>query len=227
MKLQWLLFDLDNTLVDFANASKKSLWASFEQAGMACNEDIYHLYKKENAAVWEAFELKEIDALTLRTLRFERLFKAMDEQGLSPSEFSHNYLQGLIKYTEAYEGVHDLLDDLKSKYRLSIVTNGLREVQRPRLAKTGLTKYFESIVVSDEIGVAKPDADYFENVSQSVKNPASKAETMIIGDNLNSDILGGVNFGIKTCWLHHGKKNETDLKPDISIQQVLELKKHL
>lgn len=218
--ISWLLFDADNTLLDFTQASKDALWATFAQNERFCDEAIYQTYQRVNNRVWEAFEKGKIDAATLRYQRFELLFEAIKESHLSPQDFNRQYLQNLIHTSEAYEGVWELMQSLKKEYRLSIVTNGLKEVQRPRLEKLDMTHFFDSIVVSDEIGVAKPHLEYFKYVYDSIDNPPDKSELMIIGDSLRSDILGGNDFGIKTCWISHGKENTTKIQPDFEIHHI-------
>jgi YjjG family noncanonical pyrimidine nucleotidase len=217
---KWLLFDADNTLLDFSKASKDSLWITFEQFGRQCSDEIYDVYKKVNGEVWADFEQNKITAEDLRPKRFEMLFEKIEETGLSPLEFSVRYLENIVQTSEAYEGVPELLEELKSKYKISIVTNGLREVQRPRLERLDLMKHFDSVVVSDEIGVAKPHIDYFHHVYQSIHQPPVKEEILIVGDNLASDIQGGINFGIHTCWLNHGKPNQTKIKPHFEIDHI-------
>lgn len=221
---KWLLFDFDNTLVDFTNTAQKSLYLTFEENNLKCNEDIYKVYKKLNHKVWTDFENGKITAEKLRSKRFADLFEAIGEKNINPSTFSAQFLQNLIHASEKYEGVIELLDSLKGKFKMSIVTNGLKEVQRPRLAKFEMTHYFDSIVVSDEIGFKKPQGDFFEYAMKTIPNPPNKSEILIIGDSLNSDIRGGRDFGIKTCWNSFGKENTTEIKPDYVINNVLELK---
>jgi 5'-nucleotidase len=217
---KWLLFDADNTLLDFSKASKDALWKTLEDHDRECNDGIFAVYKHVNAKVWTEFEQGKISALVLRKRRFEWFFNEIGEKDLEPARFNEAYLENVIELSETYEGVPEILQSLKKEYKISIVTNGLKEVQRPRLEKLNLLPLFDSVIVSDEIGVAKPHIDYFHHVYESISNPPSKEETLIVGDNLKSDILGGLNFGIKTCWLHHGKDNDTDIEPHFSIPKV-------
>ena len=223
MKLSWLLFDLDNTLLDFAAASKASLWKSFEDSNVECSEDIYGTYKKINGKIWGEFERGEISARDLRTKRFFRLFQDMGDLNLNPSDFSKRYLENLVSESKAYNGVPKLLADLSKEYRISVVTNGLKEVQRARLDKLNLNQYFDSIIVSDEIGVAKPDFAFFEFAFHSLPNPPPKSEIMIIGDNPISDIQGGKDFGINTCLVTNGMKKNAQINSDLTIEKVGEL----
>ncbi len=218
--MEWIMFDADNTLLDFDGASKEALWATFDSFKIECTEDIYRIYKSINAKVWEDFEAEKITAIELRELRFSRLFEALGERPCTGLEFNTSYLNHLVLCSQPYSGVEDILTELKGKYKLSIITNGLKEVQRPRLSRLRLDHYFDSIIVSDEVGVAKPHADYFHHAYGSIINPPHKEKVLVVGDNLKSDIIGGNDFGMKTCWVSHGKSNETDIFPNYTIHTV-------
>ena len=224
---KWLLFDFDNTLVDFTNTSKKAFFLTFEENNLTCNEDIYSIYQKINHQAWRDFEDGKLTAEALRPKRFKDTFVAIGAKNIDPNAFSAHYLQNLIHASEIYDGVIELLDSLKGKFKMSIVTNGLKEVQRPRLKKLEMMHYFDSIIVSDEIGFKKPQGEFFEYVMKTIPNPPNKSEILIIGDSLNSDIRGGRDFGIKTCWNSFAKENKSDVIPDYVINNVLELKELL
>ncbi|MEM6803365.1 MAG: YjjG family noncanonical pyrimidine nucleotidase [Bacteroidota bacterium] len=226
-KVSCLLFDFDNTLVDFSGAAKSALWKSFEDVGVKCTEEIYGIYQVVNHEHWQAFEQGKLDAKSLRYRRFEALFRQIDTLDLDPHTFNKEFLQHLILNSLAYEGVQDLLDRLKEEYVLGLVTNGLKEVQRPRLDRLNMTHYFESIIVSDEIGVAKPQEEFFTYAYNSLPKNFEKDEIMIIGDSLNSDILGGNNFGIQTCWISHGRERNSEISADFEINQVDEIEQIL
>ncbi|MEM9545654.1 MAG: pyrimidine 5'-nucleotidase [Bacteroidota bacterium] len=223
-KYKWLLLDADNTFLDFTSASKKSLFATCADYNLNCDEEIYTTYKVENAKVWESFENKEITALELRSLRFQKFFDAVQIDGVNPFEFNARYLENLVDVSEAFEGAIDFLEDLKNEYTLSVITNGLKEVQRPRLRKLEMEHLFESIIVSDEIGVAKPDVRFFEHSYTTIANPPPKSEVLVIGDNLKSDILGGINFGVDTCWLSHNRPNNSPIQPTFTLNSLQDLK---
>lgn len=223
MQFQWLLFDFDNTLVDFTNTSKNALWQSFLDFGSRCTDAIYAQYKDINHQVWTAFERGEMTATHLRIERFARLFEAIEEEPAPPAIFSKRYLENLVALSHAYDGVHELLDELGQNYQLGLITNGLKEVQRPRLELLRMTHHFSTIVVSDEIGVAKPDHAFFDFAYRSLPVAPAKENVLVIGDNLQSDIRGGNNFGHTTCWVSHGRQNESEVQPDFTINGVLGL----
>ena len=223
MHYQWLLFDFDNTLVDFTNTSKKALFQAFIDYGSRCTEEIYAIYKDINHQVWSAFERGEMTAERLRIERIARLFHAFEQEPASPAAFSKRYLENLVALSHAYDGVHELLDALGKRFQLGLITNGLKEVQRPRLDLLRMTQHFGTIIVSDEIGVAKPDYAFFDYAYNTLPHPIAKEEFLVIGDNLQSDIAGGNNFGHATCWISHGRGNTTGIQPNFTIGGVLGL----
>lgn len=222
-KIKWILFDLDNTLLDFSAASQASFNQTFHDYNIELKENYYQEYTLINNQLWSDFEDNKVTAADIRKLRFTRLFEKLGISDISGLTFNTDYLNNLIKLSQSYHGVPELLDSLSKNYRMSIVTNGLQEVQRPRIKKTGIGHYFESIIVSDEIGVSKPDHAFFQNVYESVNHPPELSEIMIVGDSLKSDIKGGIDFGIQTCWISHGKENFSTIEPNNTIRAVIEL----
>lgn len=198
MSEQWLLFDADNTLFDFTAAEANALRETFWQHGLPFSADIPPIYKRINQQTWEAFERGELTAVELRFSRFKQLFATLSIK-TNAQQFGIDYLMHLAQRPDLLEGAIELLETLKGQYRLALITNGLQDVQRPRLALSGLDRYFEAIVVSDEVGAKKPEPAIFETLFAAIDHPP-KSQAMIIGDSLSSDMQGGINFGIDTCW---------------------------
>ena len=222
-KYTWLLLDADNTFLDFATASKHSFFTTCENHALHCDEEIFKIYKSENAKVWEAFENKEITALELRSLRFQKFFDEAGIKGIDPFEFNARFLDNLIDASSTYQGAIQFLEHLNSRFKLSVITNGLKEVQRPRISKLNMNHLFESIIVSDEIGVAKPDVEFFNYSYSTLENPPHKSEVLVVGDSLKSDIQGGINFGVDTCWISHQRDNDSSIDPTYTVESLFEL----
>lgn len=163
------------------------------------SEKVHDIYHELNLSVWKAFEKNEIDAVRLRTLRFELFLKEMGWNH-DPVEWGRTYLEGIVEFSTLFDQALQILDYAGSKYKLAAVTNGLREVQRPRLRKCGIYEKFDHIVVSDEIGYSKPDIEFFEYLFKRI-GPHSRNELLMVGDSLSSDMRGARNAGIDTCWL--------------------------
>ena len=223
MKFTWLLFDADNTLLDFTKASIDAFELVCKDFLIDYTPVTFQTYQTLNHGVWKEFEKQQITAVDLRTKRMSLFLNAIGKTNIDPDIFSDRYMEHVVTASEMYDGVEELLKGLQKDYTLSIVTNGLKEAQRPRLRKLNLMSYFDSVVVSDEIGTAKPAIEFFEYAYQSIPNPPPKAELLMIGDSLNSDIKGGNNFGIATCWLSRGKELTGDVRPDYIIEDVFEL----
>lgn len=220
MMYQWLLFDADNTLFDFNLAEVKALENSFAEFGYPYNGRSATIYRTINKEVWQQLERGEISATALRTTRFSRLFDAVGIQG-KPEPFSTAYLRHLANCGDLIEGAESLLQQLSQRYRLALITNGLADVQRPRLAASPLQPYFETVTISDEIGVAKPDPAIFDVAFGQMGNP-QKTAVLIIGDSLSSDMQGGLNYGIDTCW-YNPEKKPTEMPVTYNIQRLDEL----
>ena len=220
MRYSWILFDADDTLFDFKRSARHSLAQTLEDYQISATEGHFQIYENINHEVWLSFERQEISAIELRKLRFERFFDAIGEYRDS-LEMNQRYLQLLSQTHFMLAGAVDLLEDLRSKnYRIGLITNGLKEVQRPRIAQAKMEKHFEVIVVSDEIGVSKPHEGFFQHAFEKMGKPP-KSKVIVIGDSLNSDIQGGNNFGVDTCWFNpNSAANLTEHKPTFQIQNL-------
>jgi 2-haloacid dehalogenase len=198
----WILFDADDTLFDFGYAEGQALRETFEGLGMAFDAAWLPVYQRVNAAAWRALETGAVNPTQLRVLRFERL---AEELGLpiDASSFSAAYLRRLAMQTKLIDGALAVVWMLQPRHRLAIITNGLADVQRPRLARSALRHAFEHIVISEEVGVAKPDPAFFEIALGRLGGP-SRADVLVVGDSLASDIAGGTAAGLDTCWFNPG-----------------------
>lgn len=221
-KVTHILFDADNTLYDFNYASKKAFIALCKNLKIDNTEDNYSIYHKHNGNVWHQFELNKMSAEELRWKRFKLFF---EELNLShdPHKANSYYLNAMVENTRMVNHARKIIHLLKKEYNLSIITNGLKEVQRSRIQKSKLTPIFEEIIVSDEIGFAKPSSAYFDYTHQKIGKP-NKNKVLVVGDNLNSDIKGGLDFGYHTCWYNHNKITPCDtVKPHFTINKLPEL----
>jgi len=227
MKYTHLLFDLDNTLMDFTASSVPAFKDTLAHFEIQEEQDFYPIYRKINKQVWEELEKGEITAVSLREKRFRLFFEYIGRTELDPLEANRRYLQGIVDHPKYLDGALEFIKELSKSYTMCIVTNGLKEVQRARLETENLKDYFRSIIVSDEVGVAKPQKEYFDLVFETIPE-AQKSQTMIIGDSLGSDILGGNNYGLDTCWMNYYKVvNHNKIKPTYTITHLPDLKNYL
>ena len=222
MKYDWIFFDADGTLFDYDAAEAAALRGAFECCELPFETRIGARYSEINAAIWREFELGEIHQDELKTLRFDRLF---EEVGLrcEAAVFSGHYLQILGRQTTLLAGAEEFLRSLPGGLRLLLITNGLAEVQVPRFAESSIRDCFSEIVISGEIGLAKPDPAIFDFAFERIGRPA-RDRVLMIGDNLGSDILGGVNYGIDTCWYNPaGQTNGHQVEPTFEIRELDEI----
>jgi len=222
MKYKLVLFDADGTLFDFDKAEKEAFEKTFKQFGINENLELLHKeYEIINLAIWRDFEQKKITSEKLRVERFQRFF-AKENLDLDPSIISPIYLKYLSEGTHLLQGAKEIISFLFGNCELALATNGLADVQNPRFADSDLAKYFQHIFISDEIGHPKPDPEFFEHIFSKLPHNES---AIIIGDNLISDIMGGNDFGIDTCWFNPNKRtNESGVIPTFEISDLKELR---
>ena len=223
MPYRWILFDADGTLFDYDFAESAALEASFQQVQQPYRPEYTPIYRQINARFWEAFERGEVNQNDLRVGRFEELLKTI---GLDhdATDFSNRYLKNLSTQRMLIPNAHQILEDLSGQCQFMIVTNGLKDVQRPRFSQSDIYHYFFDVIISEEIGVAKPDTGFFDVAFERMNDPA-KEDVLIVGDSLSSDITGGNNYHIDTCWYNPEQKEANpDLKIHYEITSLNELK---
>jgi YjjG family noncanonical pyrimidine nucleotidase len=202
MPYEWLLFDADNTLFDYDKAEAFALEKTFTAFQLAFDVTFSAQYREINAQIWHDYELGNITQDELRTERFRRLFTSLGIK-TDTNAFSERYLQNLARGGFLIDGAEALIKRLHADYRLAIITNGIGDVQHPRFNNSTIANYIETMVVSGDLGVAKPDPAIFDIAFRHMGDPAKEA-VLIIGDSLSSDMQGGINYGIDTCWYNPG-----------------------
>lgn len=220
--IRYVLFDVDDTLLDFGKAEAAAIRKTFERIGIPVTDELIRRYSEINAQQWSRFEKGEITREKLLTERFDILFS---ELGINvPSEMaqaSYEYLLGIGHYF--VDGAEELLEALKDKYELYIVSNGNASVQDRRLKSAGIIPYFKDIFISERVGFNKPSTEFFEACFEHIPG-FEKDKAVIVGDRLSSDILGGINAGVKTCWFNpRGDAPDPDIPADYEIKHLSEL----
>ncbi|MFA8343850.1 MAG: YjjG family noncanonical pyrimidine nucleotidase [Rhodothermaceae bacterium] len=222
-KYELILIDADDTLFDYPKGEETAFEESCNSFGINYDKEFHlGLYKKINSKIWLEFEEKKISADELKTERFRRFFAELGLK-ISAQEFSDCYLTNLGKADYLLEGAEKLSEYLYNNYKLILVTNGLSKVQRSRISRSAISEYYKDLVISEEIGTPKPEEGIFSKCLE-VAEHTDKNTTLIIGDNLGSDIKGGENFGIDTCWVNlNNKINETKINPTYEISSLSEV----
>lgn len=225
MKYDTIFFDADDTVLDFKRSEKEALKLTLESFSLKSDDSVISVYSEINNNYWKLLEIGGITKEELKTARFADLCAQM-KFDVSPEIMARAYESNLSKMSYLLDGAEELCRELKKKYRMYIVTNGIKDVQLGRINGTPIRDCFEKIFVSEEIGFDKPRIEYFERISERIPG-FDKKKTVIIGDSLSSDIKGGIAFGVDTCW--YNPKNKE--KPDdmdityivLSLNEILEV----
>ncbi len=204
MTYSHLLFDLDRTLFDFDASAVTALENTVRSLGFSYKPELQRLYANVNHQVWAEFEAGTLPQADIKAERFRR-FGIAANLDFDPEAAGENYLAYLAQGTALVDGALALMQTLHGNVTLGAVTNGLKEVQRARIENSALAGMFEAIVVSDEVGIAKPDPAIFDIAFAQLNWPPKDA-ILYIGDSLGSDIQGGLNAGIDTCWYNPTNK---------------------
>jgi len=218
----WLWFDADGTLFDYNRAEAAALRNTFHSLTLPFEDTYLEVYRKINHGLWQALERQEITQAVLRFRRFELLMEALQVSG-SPEQMSSAYVEQLSICSELIDGAYEVLQAFHEKSQLAIVTNGLQAVQRGRLENSAIKSFISELIISEEVEAAKPQAAFFDAAFARCEHPA-KSDVLIIGDSLTSDIQGGVNYGIDTCWYNPAGEAQPDgLEITYEIKHLREL----
>ena len=208
MKYEVALFDLDYTLFDSARSEREALELSFTRFNIEPTPNLLNDYRKINSQLWAEHEKNKISLETLRVKRFEKCLKSIGSN-ISALEIADSYSSDLGNCGGLLPGAQDLLNSLKGKIKLGLVTNGVGITQRKRIRIFELEQYFDSIVISGEFGSSKPNSPIFEE-SMRLMGHKSKRNVLMIGDSAASDMAGAQQFGIDSCWFNPEKKHLPD-----------------
>lgn len=221
-KYKTLLFDVDDTLLDFQKAERIALRMLFEEKGIPLTSEIEAQYKKVNQGLWDDFEEGKINRDEVVNTRFSVLFKEYGQE-VDGILFENNYRNYLEEGNQLIQGAFEFINQIESEYDLYIVTNGVSKTQYKRLRNAGLHSMFKDIFVSKDTGYQKPMKEYFDYVFERIPNFAPE-EGLIIGDSLSADMRGGYVAGIDTCWFNPEKKlNDSKIVPTYEVQNFEEL----
>ena len=215
-----VLLDADDTIFDFHRAETYALETTLSAFGHdAPVSDYVDAFRRINTEVWRDYESGRSTSQEIRVKRFVLL---LDLLGLAydPEEVSAGYVDRLAEATFMVDGARELLDALHRRVPLALVTNGISAVQRSRLARSGVGDYFDVVMISDEIGVQKPDPAIFRRALELVgTTPDDRA--IMIGDGLHSDIRGAIAAGIDSCWFNlRGRPSEPDVEPTYTVTRL-------
>lgn len=225
-KYEVIFFDADDTLLDFERSEREALRKTMEDYGKLCEEEHLESYHMINQLIWQELEQGTISQEALKVERFRRFLtqKGLD---LDAKEFSECYLDHLSVVAFLLDGAKEVLIELQKEYRLAMITNGIARVQKDRLSKSGLSRFFEEVIISEEVGFSKPSSEIFEYAMRQM-GLADRSKALMVGDSLTSDMEGAAALGIDTCWFNLKRTVRPQL-PDLTYEifSLYELKKIL
>jgi 2-haloacid dehalogenase len=196
-----IFFDADDTLFDYPKAERAAMRACLREFGVRVEPAVFiDTYRRHNRDLWQAFERGETDQVALRVERFRRLAAELDIPDLPLDRVSAFYLEALSGHAQLLPGALGTVRSLAKKYPLALVTNGIALVQRRRFAASPITAYFRIVVISEEVGIAKPDPRIFAPALDKIGVEA--ADVLYVGDSVTSDMAAARNAGMDFCWLN-------------------------
>ena len=255
MAFKILLWDIDGTILNFEKAEEAAIRRGFEENGLGtCTDDMLEAYKKINKKYWEALERGEMTKEQILIGRFVEFFTKYGLDTKKADAFNRGYQVNLGDTICFNDDAYNLLKAFSKKYRQYAVTNGTAVAQHKKIEKSGIGEILEKCFISEEVGFEKPSEKFFDAVFKEIgcgdcvgnsdangkieventgilethNNTIDKNEILIIGDSLTSDIKGGNNCGIRTCWYNpKHEDNKHELKIDFEISDLRELLQYL
>lgn len=223
-RIKVILWDIDGTILNFLASEKAGIKKCFEIFGLGeCTDEMIEEYSKINIKHWEMLERGEVTKDEVLVGRFKEFF---EKRGLDVSKaeaFNQEYQLSLADVIVFEEGAKELIWGYKGRYKQYAASNGTALAQKGKLERSGLNQVLDGAFISDVIGVEKPMPGFFDAVFEELKG-YEKSEIMIIGDSLTSDMKGGANAGIVTCWYNpHCKINNSGLMLDYEIHSLREV----
>lgn len=222
--LRTIFFDLDNTLLDFTRAEAAALRQALTEIGAPADSAVLDRYHAVNLSQWELLEEGVLTRDQVMTNRFAILFEELGVHA-APRETSDRY-EGLLAQGHYFiPGALELLQTLAPRYDLYLASNGAAAVQHSRLKSAGIVPYFKGVFISEEVGADKPSPVFFDHCFAAISG-FDRERALMVGDSLTSDVRGGRNAGIRTCWYHPAGRNDSvraDIRPDYEIARLDQL----
>ena len=222
MNWDWIFFDADETLFTFDSFG--GLQRMFLDYSITFTAEDFQDYQAVNKPLWVDYQNGAITALQLQHQRFDLWAERLN---VTPGLLNDAFLNAMAEICEPLPGAVSLLDSLKGKAKLGIITNGFTALQQIRLERTGLRDYFDALIISEQVGVPKPDPRIFDYALEQAGNP-DRSRVLMVGDTAESDIRGGINSGLSTVWLNpHGRAQPEGIQPTWTVTSLNELEQLL
>lgn len=223
-KIKYILWDIDETLINFSLAEASAMKYCFNKYNIGeCTEDKLKIYREINEKYWKKLEKGELSRIEVLEGRFKEFFSLYNIDTSIIPEFNMDYLKSTGDFAYCITNAKEVVTELKDKYKQYAASNGTVIAQNKKMSKSGLNELLDDVFISEEIGFNKPSKEFFDFIFNKIgsKNPN---EYIIIGDSLTSDMMGGKNAGIKTCWYNpKNKENNMDYIPNYEIKDLKEV----
>lgn len=219
--IEFLLLDLDDTILDFHKAERLALSKTIRSFGIEPTDAILNRYHEINKWHWEQLELGKLTRAQVLEGRFVQLFRELGLE-VNAADCMKSYEHNLSIGHYFLPGAEAAVKRLHQKYRLFLVSNGTAVVQQGRLTSAGLYPYFEKVFISQEVGFNKPDKAFFDRCFAQIPG-FEPAKALMVGDSLTSDIQGGINAGLRTVWVNPAHKPAGKIRPDYEIEALSQL----
>ncbi|MGU9867553.1 pyrimidine 5'-nucleotidase [Kluyvera ascorbata] len=217
-KWDWIFFDADETLFTFDSFS--GLQRMFLDYSVTFTAEDFQDYQAVNQPLWVDYQNGAITSLQLQHQRFTSWAERLN---VKPGDLNDAFMNAMAEICAPLPGAVSLLNALKGKVKMGIITNGFTSLQQIRLERTGLREHFDLLIISEEVGVAKPDRRIFDYALEQAGNP-DRSRVLMVGDTAESDIRGGINAEWATCWLNaHQRPLPEGITPDWTVTSLPEL----
>lgn len=216
-----ILWDVDGTLLDFIAAEKAAIKTLFKEFNLGeCSDEMIKRYSEINKTCWQRLERGEITKQEVLVGRFKEFFASEGLDSSIAEEFNSLYQLRLGDTIVYHDDSLEIIRSLRGRARQYVVSNGTVEAQSKKLRLSGLGELMDGIFLSEHIGIEKPNIEFFDRVFEEIE-PADRSRVMIVGDSLTSDIQGGNNAGIITCWYNpQGDKAPDKYRIDYEISDL-------
>ena len=221
-KWDWIFFDADETLFTFDSFT--GLQRMFLDYSVTFTAEDFQDYQAVNKPLWVDYQNGAITSLQLQRQRFVGWGEQLN---VPPEELNDAFMNAMAEICAPLPGAVSLVNALHGKVKMGIITNGFTSLQQIRLERTGLRDRFDLLVISEEVGVAKPDPRIFDYALEQAGSP-DRSRVLMVGDTAESDILGGINAGLSTCWLNaHHREQPAGIEPTWTVASLSELEQLL
>ena len=221
-----LLMDIDNTLFNFDMAEDKAIHVALAHYDIEPTNEVVNKFKVINKGLWKQFERGEITKERLLAKRFEELFAFLNRQDHLKNNISNEvntyYLSKLSDSSDLMPFAYEVLEELSKSKKIYPVTNAVYKTQVKRINNSTVKDFFSGVYISESIGIQKPYKGFFDYVFEDLKI-LYKSKVLLVGDSLTADIIGGINYGIDTCWYNPKGLDSNGVKPTYEIKCLKEL----